>query len=195
MATEADDEPKQEAVKGRRRKRAPAMSLTSLHLDGEVPPFFTFVVDTKLAACGDFDPDKVDEQLKNLSKRQVGGVISLTETCANEEVFERSSMKLLHLPTQDLTPPSLNDLIRGVEFIREINSTEKAVVVHCAKGIGRTGTMLGAYFIVIERMPAYKAIECVRDRRPGSIHKKTQEAMLYELESEVLGQSSKPSEF
>ena len=42
-----------------RRKRAPAMSLTSLNLGGEVPPFFTFVVEAKLAACGDFDPEKV----------------------------------------------------------------------------------------------------------------------------------------
>eukprot|EP00755_Sulcionema_specki_P036652 Sspe_Gene.107358::Locus_85469_Transcript_1_1_Confidence_1.000_Length_956::g.107358::m.107358/K14165/K14165; atypical dual specificity phosphatase len=182
-------------MKIRPKGRRPAMSLTSLHLDGEIPPFFSFVVEKKLAACGDFDHDKLTDQLRNLSKRQIGGVISLTEQCVAEDVFHQSSMKLLHLPTKDLTPPSVPDLRKGVHFIEQLNQDNKAVLVHCAQGIGRTGTMLGAYFIIKERMPARDAIETVRERRAGSIHKKAQEDQLYHLELEVLGTSSRPADY
>ncbi|KAJ9465946.1 Tyrosine-protein phosphatase cdcA [Diplonema papillatum] len=178
----------------RKKKRAPAMSLTSLHLDGELPPFFTFVVEAKLAACGDFDPDKVNDQLRNLAKQQIGGVISLTENCVEKDMFQTSSMKLLHLPTRDLTPPSKSDLLRGVDFIDKVNRENQAVLVHCEKGIGRTGTMLGAYFIVKEGLSAEAAIDRVREKRPGSIHKKVQEESLYELEAELCGCSCLPDE-
>lgn len=185
-----------------RRKRVPAMSLTSLHLDGDIPPFFSFVVpgpqeqgQPKLAACGNFDPDKVSAQLKNLAKRQIGGVICLTETCLDKEIFERAEMRLLHIPTPDLTPPTVEQLKEGVDFIADCNEKDKAALVHCAQGIGRTGTMLGAYFIIKEKLPAKRAIEIVRDRRAGSIHKKAQELQLYDLEEAMGLPSSKPPEF
>ena len=113
-----------ERITRRKKNRAPAMSLTSLDLKGELPPFFTFVVEDRLAACGDFDPDKVADQLKNLAGRRVGGVISLTEGCSCATALEaplfESSIELLHLPTEDLTPPTLSDLQRGVEFISRV---------------------------------------------------------------------------
>eukprot|EP01062_Namystynia_karyoxenos_P019621 TRINITY_DN1737_c1_g1_i1.p1 TRINITY_DN1737_c1_g1~~TRINITY_DN1737_c1_g1_i1.p1 ORF type:complete len:194 (+),score=58.29 TRINITY_DN1737_c1_g1_i1:129-710(+) len=179
----------------KKRGRAPAMSLTSLHLDGDLPPFFSFVLEGKLAACANFDKEKVDHQLRNLAKRQIGGVIALTEDCPDSEVFEKANMRLLHLPTEDFTAPSIADLEKGVAFITDCNAGGKAVVVHCAQGIGRTGTMLGAYFVIEERMSAYDSIQLVRDRRAGSIHKKGQELRLYELEEAILGTSSKPEGF
>ena len=103
----------------KRRRRAPAMSLTSLNLDGDVPPFFTFVVDAKLAACGDFDPAKINDQIKNLGRRRIGGIVSLTENCALTSL-SNCTMKVLHLPTEDLTPPSLDDLLKGVMFISDV---------------------------------------------------------------------------
>eukprot|EP00756_Hemistasia_phaeocysticola_P039764 Hpha_TRINITY_DN16830_c4_g3::TRINITY_DN16830_c4_g3_i1::g.153695::m.153695/K14165/K14165; atypical dual specificity phosphatase len=181
--------------RGKREHRAPAMSLTSLHLDGEVPPFFSFVVDKKLAACGNFDPDKIDKQLQNLRKRDIGGVVSLTEHCWDQGTFEKNEMRVLHLPTQDFTAPSIEDLKTGAEFIVSCNQDDRAVVVHCAQGIGRTGTMLGAYFILEEQKTAFEAIQIVRDRRAGSIHKKGQELRLYELEEAVRGTSSRPDGF
>eukprot|EP01062_Namystynia_karyoxenos_P021951 TRINITY_DN18391_c0_g5_i1.p1 TRINITY_DN18391_c0_g5~~TRINITY_DN18391_c0_g5_i1.p1 ORF type:complete len:182 (+),score=72.65 TRINITY_DN18391_c0_g5_i1:99-644(+) len=179
----------------KKRGRAPAMSLTSLHLDGDVPPFFSFVVEGKLAACGNFDPDRIDYQLGNLAKRKVGGVITLTEQCLDPSIFDKACMRSLHLPTVDLTPPTTEDLQKGLDFISEVNAEGKAVLVHCAEGIGRTGTMLAAYFIIQERLSAHESIQVVRDRRAGSIHKKGQEARLYELEEQLLGTSSRPEDF
>lgn len=188
------------------RKRGPAMSLSSLHLDGDIPPFFSIVVPEqpktgtsdeppKLAACGNFDPDKVSQQLKNLRAKGIGGVICLTETCLDEDIFTKEEIRLMHIPTPDLTPPTMEDLKKGVDFISDVNESQKAVVVHCAQGIGRTGTMLGAYFVIKEGMAAQKAIEIVRDRRAGSIHKKAQEQQLYDLEEQLGMPSSMPAEF
>lgn len=181
--------------KGKREHRAPALSFTSLHLDGEVPPFFSFVVDKKLAACGNFDPDKIEKQLQNLKKREIGGVVSLTEHCWDKDTFEKNELRVLHLPTEDFHAPSIEDLKIGTDFILSCNQDGQAVVVHCAQGIGRTGTMLGAYFILEEQKSAYEAIQLVRDRRAGSIHKKGQELRLYELEEAVRGTSSRPEGF
>ena len=55
----------------------------------------------------------------------------------------------LHLPTVDHTPPSVDDLMRGVAFIsEEISSRENAkVYIHCAAGCGRAPTMAAAYLV------------------------------------------------
>jgi len=72
----------------------------------------------------------------------------------------------LHLPTVDHTPPSVEDLMRGVEFISdEINRRDKAkVYIHCAAGCGRAPTMAAAYLVSIGDRPreAWKRIKNVR---------------------------------
>ena len=72
----------------------------------------------------------------------------------------------LHLPTLDHTPPSVDDLARGVEFISdEINSRENAkVYIHCAAGCGRAPTMAAAYLVSLGDAPAaaWKRIKRVR---------------------------------
>eukprot|EP00754_Rhynchopus_humris_P022375 Rhum_TRINITY_DN14788_c28_g2::Rhum_TRINITY_DN14788_c28_g2_i1::g.119248::m.119248/K14165/K14165; atypical dual specificity phosphatase len=181
----------------KRPLRVKGLSFTSLNLTGEVPQFFTHVVDGKLAACAGFDPDNVQTQISKLATDHgVGGIISMTEgSMADTVMSEFPGVRFLHLPTEDLTPPTQQDMFDGVKFITEINREGRSVVVHCAKGIGRTGTMLGAYFIIVEGTSALKAIELVRDKRPGSIHKKCQEEALFALELEVHGFSTKPPDF
>jgi protein tyrosine phosphatase (PTP) superfamily phosphohydrolase (DUF442 family) len=57
--------------------------------------------------------------------------------------------KYLHIPTVDNTPPVLEDLIRGAQFIdNEIEGGGK-VYVHCRQGLGRGPTMALAYLIKI----------------------------------------------
>lgn len=72
----------------------------------------------------------------------------------------------LHLPTVDHTPPSVADLMRGVEFISdEINGRKNAkVYIHCAAGCGRAPTMAAAYLVSIGDAPgdAWQRIKTVR---------------------------------
>ena len=73
-------------------------------------------------------------------------------------------------------------LINTVDFIHERINKKEPVMVHCAAGIGRTGTILACYLIKHQNHTAKDAIEKVRKERPGSIQSERQEIVvgLYE---------------
>jgi atypical dual specificity phosphatase len=54
----------------------------------------------------------------------------------------------------------------------------QGVVVQCGAGLGRTGTMLGAWFIA-GGLDAAEAIALIRQLRPGSIEVRSQEEALH----------------
>lgn len=56
-----------------------------------------------------------------------------------------------------------------------------AVGAHCGFGLGRTGTMLAAYF-VLEGMCAEQAIATVRSLRLGSVETEEQKKALHDSE-------------
>jgi len=51
-------------------------------------------------------------------------------------------------------------------------------MVHCAAGIGRTGTILACYLIKYQKYSAIDAIKKVRKERPGSIQSERQEFVI-----------------
>ncbi len=52
-----------------------------------------------------------------------------------------------YLPTVDETPPTLEQLNKGVAFIEQIMHKGGKVYIHCRGGMGRAPTMAAAYFI------------------------------------------------
>ena len=88
----------------------------------------------------------------------------------------------LHLATVDNTPPSVEDLKRGAEFIRsEINRGGK-VYVHCAVGCGRAPTMAAAYLISTGLSPD-GALERIKNARPFVHLTRKQRAVLDQFEA------------
>lgn len=100
-------------------------------------------------------------------KQGVDSVISMTEDPL--PAGWTSGIEYLHLPTEDLTPPSQEDIRRAVRFARSRISGGGRVMVHCAAGRGRAGTILACYLVSSEQIPADEAIAKVREKRPGSI--------------------------
>ncbi|MDQ3868561.1 MAG: dual specificity protein phosphatase 23 [Thermoproteota archaeon] len=84
----------------------------------------------------------------------------------------------LHLKVEDYGAPSIEDLDYVVDYIQEKIDNNKPVMVHCAAGRGRTGTILAAYLIKKEKLTADQAIRRIRKLRPGSIQSITQENAL-----------------
>ena len=75
-----------------------------------------------------------------------------------------SGERHLQLATTDNTPPSVEDLQCGVDFISEEIERGGKVYIHCAVGCGRAPTMTAAYLISKGLMPedALKRIKRIR---------------------------------
>jgi protein-tyrosine phosphatase len=52
-----------------------------------------------------------------------------------------------HLPTVDDTPPSMEDMDKGVAFITDAVGNGGKVYIHCSAGVGRAPTMAVAYLL------------------------------------------------
>jgi protein-tyrosine phosphatase len=85
-------------------------------------------------------------------------------------------IKYLHLPTIDNTPPPLDVLIKGANFINDEIKSGGIVYVHCRQGLGRGPTMAMAYLIKTGLIfkDAYAMVKRVRkfiNPRPGQVQK------------------------
>jgi hypothetical protein len=84
--------------------------------------------------------------------------------------------KYLHLPTVDNTPPPIDVLLQGAQFIEnEINQGGKAYI-HCRQGLGRGPTMTLAYLIKIgttltDALALVKHVRPFANPRPGQIER------------------------
>lgn len=116
------------------------------------------------------------EDIKSAHKRGVRLVINmqLLES-PHAALYGELAMSQLHLPVPDLTAPTQDQLSEGVGAIRVALERGDGVLVHCAAGLGRTGTLLACY-LVSTGMTAPRAMSHVRKRRPGSIETADQEA-------------------
>lgn len=73
--------------------------------------------------------------------------------------------RYLYLPTVDDTPPSLDQLRRGVAFIEKEIGRGGGVYVHCGSGVGRAPTLAAAYLVSRGMTPA-EAWAKIRSARP-----------------------------
>ncbi len=113
--------------------------------------------------------------LKKLKAMGVTAIVNMRmHSSYSEAVYE--GIKYLHLPTVDNTPPPLDVLIKGADFIDAEIKNKGIVYVHCRQGLGRGPTMALSYLIKIGMTyeDAYAMIRKVRvfiNPRPGQIER------------------------
>ncbi len=146
---------------------------------------FSYILPGKLAGCA--RPGRggtLGNDLVELRERGIGAVVSLTELPLAASVLEEMGFRHLHLPIRDFTPPTRGQMKAFADFVESCNADGLAVVVHCAAGMGRTGTMLAAY-LVTQGRSAKEAVAEVRQVRPGSIETSEQERCIADFQKTV----------
>lgn len=134
------------------------------------PTNFSWLINDKLAGSG--IPTSPAE-LKWVIKKGVKSIVTMTEEPLPESWIE--NIKYLHVPTEDLSAPDMEKIDNTVDFIHERIKNNEPTMVHCAAGIGRTGTILACYLIKYHNLSVKDAIDKVRKERPGSIQSESQE--------------------
>ena len=146
------------------------------------PTNFSWLINDQLAGSG--MPTTFDE-IKWVNEQGIKSIITMTENALPESWIQ--DLEYLHVPTEDLNAPDMDKIDEAVDFIHQKINQELPVMVHCAAGIGRTGTILACYLIKYEKHTANNAIKKVRDERPGSIQSERQEIVVGLYEKHVSG--------
>ncbi|MBS3783956.1 MAG: dual specificity protein phosphatase family protein [Anaerolineae bacterium] len=101
---------------------------------------------------------------ERLAARGITAVVNLRIEF-DDEAAGIAPQRYLYLPTIDDTPPSLEDLRAGVDFIRKEIERGGGVYVHCGSGVGRAPTMAVTYLVSTGLTPE-QAWARIRERRP-----------------------------
>ena len=129
--------------------------------------------DRLLACAYPWGPDG----LASLAERGINVVVNLHERGHDPERLARHGLTGVHLPVPDFTAPTADQLVCGVRAINRALVGGQRVAVHCAAGLGRTGTLLACYLVSTGLEPK-AAISRIRELRPGSVETAEQQAAI-----------------
>jgi len=136
------------------------------------PTNFSWVIKDGLAGSG---MPMTYSQFIWLIRHGIEAIVTIREVPLPSTWFANKTIDYFHLKVEDYGAPSLIDIDATVNYVKEHISDGKPVMVHCAAGKGRTGTILAAYFLKYFNLTAEQAIKKVRELRPGSVQSLPQE--------------------
>jgi len=141
-----------------------------------MPSGFSWVIDDQLAGMArPGSRQSLEQDLGDLQREGVRVLVSLTEEPPPPADVATHGIALLHVPVEDFTPPSQDQLESIMARMDEALADDRPVTVHCGAGLGRTGTVLAVAFVHRKGLDADTAIAEIRRLRPGSIETVDQE--------------------
>ena len=148
---------------------------------GRGPRGFTWLVPGQIA--GTPWPGIVADADYDLAALQDAGIthlLTLTEYPYPAAVAASYQISSIHAPIVDMQPPSFEQAIELCRKIDELLSNGNVVAVHCKAGLGRTGTILAAYWLwcAQPRLSGTQAIQHIRSLNGGMIQSIVQEEFL-----------------
>ncbi|XP_048212742.1 dual specificity protein phosphatase 23 [Perognathus longimembris pacificus] len=144
---------------------------------GAQPPNFSWVLPGRLAGMA---LPRLPAHYQFLQAQGVRHLVSLTEH-GPPHGDQCPELTLHRLRVPDFCPPDPRQIDRFVQIVDQANARGEAVAVHCALGLGRTGTMLACYLAKDLGLTAGDAIMEIRRLRPGSIETHEQEKAVFQF--------------
>lgn len=111
---------------------------------------FYWVREDRLAGSsrpGGLKDDRLDRDLAELQDHGIGAIVSMTETPIDPFAVEAAGMTYAHIPVVDFTAPSPPQIFEALDAIDLAHAEDRAVLVHCAAGQGRSATILAAWLV------------------------------------------------
>ncbi|KAK3794536.1 hypothetical protein RRG08_003687 [Elysia crispata] len=147
------------------------------------PPNFSWCEANVLSACA--FPSQW-EHLIYLSSVGVTCLVSLTEERhVKAPQLDGKELRIVRVPVRDYTPPTMEQVEQFIQEVLSNKARGQATCVHCAHGLGRTGTMLACYFMSAHGDDPETAIDRIRKLRPGSIETSDQEQLVYNFHAHI----------
>ena len=120
------------------------------------------------------------EELTDLQTAGIGAIVSVMDDPSNVELYQRSEIPYLWLPTKGGTAPSREQIQKLQNFVSSQNELGHAVAVHCTSGKRRTGTMLASY-LILAGLSYDEAMQTIQDAKPDAELREAQTSFLREL--------------
>jgi atypical dual specificity phosphatase len=138
----------------------------------ERPTNFSWVIENRLAGSG---LPVTEDEFGWLLEQGIRSIVTVREVPLPSKWIDGKDVQYLHLDVEDYGAPTLETLDQAVDYIDVQISEGRPVMVHCAAGKGRTGTVLAAYLVKKENLTAEISIQRIRSSRPGSVQSIAQE--------------------
>jgi len=126
--------------------------------------------------------------LRRLSAQGVGAVVNLCEEFPGDaRTLAACGLTQLRLPTLDYHCPSEEDLLRGVQFIRDQIAAGRKVFVHCKAGRGRSAILVLCYLMATRNLSAPEAVTILKSRRRQLAHNLDRHPAIQHIEARLRG--------
>jgi protein-tyrosine phosphatase len=139
-------------------------------------------ITTHLAVGGRVHP----EDIKALAAAGVTHVVDTrSEYCDDAQALAKEQIELLHLPTADTRPLTIEQMLEGAQWVSERMEQGGRVLIHCEHGVGRS-VLLTSAVLVYNGMHALDALQLVQQKRWQAALNHRQVRRLREFESALV---------
>jgi atypical dual specificity phosphatase len=122
----------------------------------------------------------IEDDIAFLQTHRVAAIISLLEVEPALDLYHTKGFFARNIPVHDFQAPSQSQIVECMEILHQLNARGVPTYIHCYAGLGRSGTMAGAWLIRSGTAPV-EAITKIRRARPGAIESDLQYNALLEF--------------